>query len=130
MEHLSGYFQSPNVQIQRCFTTEKFKTFLLKAGLPHDRHRVCLVHWTRVSILIFLATFYIFKQQTHHLPRVLRFAVTLGSALCRDRKEKYPSQQRFVGRRRVVPTVCVRGNSPMPWQQRTPHLVYSVAAHV
>ena len=32
-----------------------WKLFLLKPGLPLYRHWICLVHWTRVSILIFLS---------------------------------------------------------------------------
>ena len=38
-----------------CLQDFQLRSFLLKPGLPLYRHWICLVHWTRVSILIFLS---------------------------------------------------------------------------
>ena len=56
------------VQSESWFSTENF--FLLKPGLPLYRHRICLVHWTCVSVLIFLSPLpFSHHWENHHFHR-------------------------------------------------------------
>ena len=48
MDYVAAVLCRVNVDFQ-------LKSFLLKPGLPLYQHWICLVHWTRVSILIFLS---------------------------------------------------------------------------
>ena len=63
MDYVAAVLCRVNVDFQ-------LKSFLLKPGLPLYQRWICLVHWTRVSILIFLSPLpFSHHWENHHFHR-------------------------------------------------------------